>query len=92
MLEHYVKVRGWNIVDVYVDDGYTGLNTNRPSFQRLIKDVEDRKIDIVITKDLSRLGRNYLQTGYYTEFLSQKRSAIYRKSMTEWTPYKTIMR
>lgn len=67
MLEHYVKSKGWNIVDVYIDDGYTGLNTNRPSFQRLIKDVEDKKVDIVITKDLSRLGRNYLQTGYYTE-------------------------
>ncbi|EHL18234.1 hypothetical protein HMPREF9628_02119 [Peptoanaerobacter stomatis] len=77
MLEHYVKVRGWNIVDVYVDDGYTGLNTNRPSFQRLIKDVEDRKIDIVITKDLSRLGRNYLQTGYYTENFFPKNGVRY---------------
>ena len=77
MLEHYVKVRGWNIADVYVDDGYTGLNTNRPSFQRLIKDVEDRKIDIVITKDLSRLGRNYLQTGYYTENFFPKNGVRY---------------
>ena len=57
MLEHYVKAKSWNIVDVYVDDGYTGLNTKRPSFQRLIKDVEDRKIDIVITKDHLRQGK-----------------------------------
>lgn len=77
MLEHYVKARGWNIADVYVDDGYTGLNTNRPSFQRLIKDVEERKIDIVITKDLSRLGRNYLQTGYYTENFFPKNGVRY---------------
>ena len=77
MLEHYVKAKGWNIVDVYVDDGYTGLNTNRPSFQRLIKDVENKKIDIVITKDLSRLGRNYLQTGYYTENFFPKNGVRY---------------
>ena len=77
MLEHYVKEKGWNIFDVYVDDGYTGLNTNRPSFQRMIKDVEDKKIDIVITKDLSRLGRNYLQTGYYTETFFPKNGVRY---------------
>ena len=59
MLEHYVKARGWNIADVYVDDGYTGLNTNRPSFQRLIKDVEERKIDIVITKDSKKRSEIY---------------------------------
>lgn len=67
MLIYYVESKGWNIADIYIDDGYTGLNTNRPSFKRLIEDIEDKKIDIVITKDLSRLGRNYLQTGYYTE-------------------------
>ena len=77
MLEHYVKAKGWNIFDVYVDNGYTGLNTNRPSFQRLIKDVEDKKVDIVITKDLSRLGRNYLQTGYYTENFFPKNGVRY---------------
>lgn len=77
LLEHYVKAKGWNIFDVYVDDGYTGLNTNRPSFQRMIKDVEDKKIDIVITKDLSRLGRNYLQTGYYTETFFPKNGVRY---------------
>lgn len=77
MFRHYVKAKGWNIVDVYVDDGYTGLNINHPSFQRLIRDVEDRKIDIVITKDLSRLGRNYLQTGYYTENFFQKNGGRY---------------
>ena len=56
MLEHYVKAKGWNIVDVYVDDGYTGLNTNRPSFQRLIKDVENKKIDIFMyINDISNI-------------------------------------
>lgn len=54
MLIHYVESKGWNIADIYIDDGYTGLNTNRPSFKRLIEDIEDKKIDIVITKYLSR--------------------------------------
>lgn len=77
MLEHYVKAKGWNIVDCYIDDGYTGLNTNRPAFQKMIKDVENKRIDIVITKDLSRLGRNYLQTGYYTESFFPKNGVRY---------------
>lgn len=51
MLTHYVNSKGWSIYDIYIDDGYTGLNTDRPSFQRMIKDVEDKKVDIVITKD-----------------------------------------
>lgn len=76
-LENYVKSRGWSIYDVYIDDGYTGLNTNRPSFQRLIRDIENKKVDIVITKDLSRLGRNYLQTGYYTENFFPKNNVRY---------------
>lgn len=77
MLIHYVESKGWNIADIYIDDGYTGLNTNRPSFKRLIEDIEDKKIDIVITKDLSRLGRNYLQTGYYTENFFPKNGVRY---------------
>ena len=67
ILKEYVDKQGWNLVDYYIDDGYSGTNFNRPSFQRLINDIELGKIHIVITKDLSRLGRNYIQTGYYTE-------------------------
>lgn len=51
----------------YCDDGYTGTNFNRPGFEKLIADVEKRVIDCVIVKDLSRLGRNYVMTGYYLE-------------------------
>ena len=67
LLEEYVKKSGWNIYDIYVDDGYSGTNFDRPGFKRLIKDIENKKINLVITKDLSRLGRNYIYTGYYTE-------------------------
>ena len=63
----FVVENGWNIVDYYIDDGFSGLNFNRPSFKRMIKDVEAKKINLIITKDLSRLGRDYIDTGYYIE-------------------------
>lgn len=55
------------IVKEYVDDGWTGTNFNRPSFKEMIKDIEKGIIDTVITKDLSRLGRDYIDTGYYLQ-------------------------
>ena len=67
MLEKFCQDNGFKIYDSYVDDGYTGMNFDRPDFQRLINDIESGKINLVITKDLSRLGRNYIQTGYYSE-------------------------
>lgn len=57
----------WFLVDIYVDDGFTGTNFNRPDWLRLKNDIEQGKIDLVITKDLSRLGRDYIDVGYYTE-------------------------
>ena len=67
ILEKYCEENNLQIIDTYVDDGFSGLNYNRPSFQRLISDIEIGRINMVITKDLSRLGRDYIQTGYYTE-------------------------
>ena len=54
-------------VGEYVDDGYTGGNFDRPEFKRMIQDIEDGKIDCIITKDLSRFGRDHIDTGYYLE-------------------------
>ena len=67
MLESYCEKQGWEVVAVYQDDGYTGLNMERPDLKRMIKAIERRQVNLVITKDLSRLGRNYLQTGYLIE-------------------------
>ena len=67
MLEKYCEKQGWEVVAVYQDDGYTGLNMERPDLKRMLKAIERRQINLVITKDLSRLGRNYLQTGQLIE-------------------------
>lgn len=67
ILEKYAREIGKIAYSFYVDDGYSGTNFQRPSFQRMIADIEDGKIDTVITKDLSRLGRNYLESGSYIE-------------------------
>ena len=67
LLTQYAKENGFCPVEFYVDDGYTGLNFNRPAFQRMIDDIALGKIDTVITKDLSRLGRDHIKTGEYSE-------------------------
>ena len=55
------------LVDYYIDDGYSGTNFNRPSFERMIQDVYAKKVNCVIVKDLSRFARNYTGSGYYTD-------------------------
>ncbi len=67
MLAQYCREQGLRIYDEYVDDGYSGTNFERPGFQRMLDDIEDGKINCVIVKDLSRLGRNYVMTGQYTD-------------------------
>lgn len=67
ILMDYVREKGWTLIDCYVDDGFSGTNFDRPDFKRMIRDAERGRIDCIITKDLSRLGRNYVQTGYYTD-------------------------
>ena len=57
----------YKLIDFYIDDGYTGLNTNRPAFQKMIEDVEKGYINSIITKDLSRLSRNSFEANYYIE-------------------------
>ena len=67
ILSEYAEKNGMMNYAFYVDDGYTGRNFDRPGFQRMINDIEDGRINCVITKDLSRLGRNYIDAGRYIE-------------------------
>ena len=77
MLRQYAAEHGLTVVDEYIDDGWSGTNFDRPSFQRMIDDIEDGKINCVVTKDLSRLGRNYILTGQYTEIYFPSKGVRY---------------
>lgn len=100
ILTKYVNEQGWNIVDIYADDGYSGTNFDRPLFQKLINDIKYGKVNLVITKDLSRLGRNYIQTGYYTEEFFPENNVRYIalndnydtfKEENDFAPFKNII-
>lgn len=67
LLREFVQEQGLSVFDTYVDDGWSGTSFDRPSFRRMIDDIEARKVNMVITKDLSRLGRDYIMTGHYME-------------------------
>ncbi len=102
-LTSYVIEQGWNLTDIYIDDGYTGTNFNRPDFKRMIKDIEAKKINLVITKDMSRLGRDYIDTGYYIERYFPERNIRYiavndgidtfatNNSNNDMSPFKSVM-
>ena len=101
LLKDYAEKNGMPRYEYYVDDGYTGRNFNRPSFKRLIADIEAGKVGCVITKDLSRLGRNYIEAGSYIEIFFPKHNVRYiavtdgvdsltRQEM-DITPFKNIL-
>ena len=77
MLTAFAKENNFIIYDEYIDDGYTGTNFDRPSFNRMINDIEKNKVNTVITKDLSRLGRDYITAGQYTEVYFPKKQVRY---------------
>lgn len=65
----YVKEMGWHLEETYCDNGFTGVNFERPGFQRMLEDVKSGRINLVLVKDLSRFGRNYIQVGQFTDYL-----------------------
>lgn len=67
LISDYAARKGISIAEEYIDDGYSGTTFDRPAFQRMMEDVKKKKINCIIVKDLSRLGRNYIETGRYLE-------------------------
>ena len=77
MLTDYVNERGWDLEDTYIDDGFSGVDFDRPAFKRMIQDIKGKRINMVITKDLSRLGRSYIKVGEYTDYFFPKHKVRY---------------
>lgn len=69
ILTDYVTEQGWTIYDEYIDDGISGVSFDRPGVQRMLDDAKAGKINLIICKDLSRFGRNYIQVGQYTDYI-----------------------
>ncbi len=101
LLRSYADNMGFENCRFYVDDGYSGTNFDRPDFQRMINDINEGKISTVITKDLSRLGRNYLETGTYLEVFFPDHNVRYiaindsvdsvDKEQMDITPFRNII-
>ena len=85
ILETYAKQNGFSNLRWYTDDGYSGANFNRPGFQSLIKEVETGNVETLIVKDMSRLGRNYLQVGFIRKFCSHRKTSDSLQSTTAST-------
>ena len=100
ILTDYCIANHYSIHKIYIDDGYSGLNFERPAFRQLLEDVERGLVNMVITKDLSRLGRDYIMTGYYSEIFFQTKGVRYiaiaddfdsDKGDNEIAPFKNIL-
>ena len=100
MLNQHCQANGYKVFGEYIDDGYSGLNFERPDFQRMLTDIDEGKVNMVITKDLSRLGRDYIQTGYYSEIHFGQRNVRYiaindgvdtLKADNDIAPFKNIL-
>jgi DNA invertase Pin-like site-specific DNA recombinase len=100
LLQKYAKEHGFENTRNYVDDGYTGTNFNRPGFQKLLEDIDMGYVSAVIVKDMSRLGRDYIMTGYYSEIYFESKGARYialaddfdsLKRSNDLAPFKNIL-
>ena len=101
LLKDFAEKNSMFNCEFYVDDGFTGRNFNRPAFQRMINDIEAGRISCVITKDLSRLGRNYIESGSYMEVFFPKHNIRYiaitdnydslNKQEMDIAPFKNIL-
>ena len=100
-LEGYAGQRGYSNCVHYTDDGWSGGNFERPAWKRLVEDIEAGKVAHVIVKDMSRIGRNYLQTGFYTDVMFRERGVHFiaiangvdsdDQATSEFAPFLNIM-
>lgn len=102
LLNEFVQQHRLSVYDTYIDDGWSGTSFDRPAFQRMIADIEAKKVNMVVTKDLSRLGRDYILTGHYMERYFPERRVRYislldgidtgvDSSANDITPFRAIM-
>lgn len=102
LLNDFVQKHRLSVYDTYIDDGWSGTSFERPDFQRMIGDIEAKKVNMVITKDLSRLGRDYIMTGHYMERYFPEKRVRYislldgidtgvESSANDITPFRAIM-
>ena len=102
LLEEFTQKHRLQVYDTYIDDGWSGTNFDRPAFQRMVADIEAKKVNMVITKDLSRLGRDYIMTGHYMERYFPEKRVRYislldgidtgvESSANDITPFRAIM-
>lgn len=98
LLRQFVQEKGWPVVGEYVDDGYSGTNFDRPSFQRMMADVRSGKINCIITKDMSRLGRNFIGVFQYLEeflisrirFIAVTDNEDTANGLSDFAPFKCV--
>ena len=99
ILQQYAKENRLHVVDEYVDDGWSGTNFDRPDFKRMMNDVDSGKINCIVTKDLSRFGREHIQMDYYLEFDFPERGIRYiavtdnedtEKGLSDFVPFKNL--
>ena len=99
ILQQYAKEHGLHVVGEYVDDGWSGTNFERPNFQRMMDDVDAGKVNCIVTKDLSRFGREHVMMDYYLEFLFPEKRVRYiaiaenedtEKGLSDFVPFKNL--
>ena len=99
ILRQYAKDNNLNVVDEYIDDGWSGTNFERPAFIRMMNDVEAGKINCIVTKDLSRFGREHVMMDYYLEFVFPEKQIRYiavtenedtEKGLSDFVPFKNL--
>lgn len=99
ILQQFARDNQFHVVDEYIDDGWSGTNFDRPAFQRMMDNVDAGRINCIITKDLSRFGREHVMMDYYLEFVFPEKNIRYiavtenedtEKGLSDFVPFKNL--